>query len=148
LNGYKLPPKGEKSNGNVDFTSSKRDLNQNGRYPSNVIFEESPETYWSRFFYCPKPRNEKHEGITNGKNTHPTVKPIELMQYLVRMFTPKTKDAICLDGFGGSGTTAKACIMEGIKFIYIEKEKEYYDIAVARIRNEFSKLNNQISIAA
>jgi site-specific DNA-methyltransferase (adenine-specific) len=65
-------------------------------------------------------------------NYHPTVKPVKLMQYLVRLITPP--DGICLDPFAGSGTTGIACKLEGFNFIGIEKEKEYCDIAEARIK--------------
>ena len=65
------------------------------------------------------------------KNIHPTVKPIELMRYLVRMVTPK--NGICLDPYLGSGTTAIACKMENINYIGIELMPEYAEIAKARI---------------
>ena len=66
------------------------------------------------------------------KNTHPTVKPIALMRYLVRLVTPK--GGLVLDPFIGSGTTALACIMEGFDYLGIEKEPEYVKIAEARIK--------------
>lgn len=68
------------------------------------------------------------------KNIHPTVKPIELMQYLVRMVTPR--GALCLDPFLGSGTTAIACKLERIDYIGIEIEKDYVNIAQARVDAE------------
>lgn len=73
------------------------------------------------------------------KNIHPTVKPTELMQYLVRLVTPP--NGITIDPFFGSGSTGKACIREGFKFIGIEQSKEYFDIAVARCEYEYSKQN-------
>jgi len=69
---------------------------------------------------------------TQSANSHPTVKPTSLMQYLVRLVTPK--GGTCLDPFMGSGSTGKACKLEGFEFIGIEKEKEYCDIAIARIK--------------
>ena len=66
------------------------------------------------------------------KNNHPTVKPVKLMQYLVRLVTPKGK--VCLDPFFGSGTTGIACIKEGMNYIGIELEEEYIKIANARIK--------------
>ncbi len=66
-------------------------------------------------------------------NHHPTVKPTKLMQYLVRLVTPK--GGTVLDPFAGSGSTGKACKLEGFNFIGIEKEKEYFDIAEARIKH-------------
>ena len=67
------------------------------------------------------------------KNTHPTVKPVELMRYLVRLVTPK--GGVVLDPFMGSGSTGMAAREEDFSFIGIEKESEYYEIAKARIKN-------------
>ena len=64
-------------------------------------------------------------------NIHPTVKPVELMKYLVKMVTPK--DGVCLDPFIGSGTTGIACKEEKIDYIGIELNEEYAEIAKARI---------------
>jgi site-specific DNA-methyltransferase (adenine-specific) len=67
------------------------------------------------------------------KNNHPTVKPTNLMRYLVKLVTPV--GGTVLDPFMGSGSTGKACMIEGFNFIGIEREKEYMDIAEARIKN-------------
>ncbi len=74
----------------------------------------------------------KHNKVEMRVNTHPTVKPIELMKYLCRMVTPK--GGTVLDPFMGSGSTGMAAKDEGFEFIGIEKEKEYFDIAEARIK--------------
>jgi DNA modification methylase len=71
------------------------------------------------------------------KNTHPTVKPTELMKYLIRLVTPK--EGIVLDPFMGSGSTGKAAMQEGMWFVGIEREKEYYEIAKQRIEYEADK---------
>ena len=68
-----------------------------------------------------------------SKNIHPTVKPQQLMQYLCRMVTPK--GGTVLDMFMGSGSTGMAAKDEGFDFIGIEKEKEYFKIAEARIES-------------
>jgi hypothetical protein len=68
------------------------------------------------------------------KNIHPTVKPIDLMRYLVRLVTPK--GGVCLDPYLGSGTTAIACKAEKFDYIGIEMEEEYARIAEARIKAE------------
>ena len=82
----------------------------------------------ARFFYCPKvSKSERGEN-----NTHPTVKPQELMKYLCRLVTPK--GGTVLDPFMGSGSTGMACKDEGFEFIGIEKEKEYFEIAEKRIQ--------------
>jgi len=81
----------------------------------------------ARFFYCAKASKSER----NGGNNHPTVKPIKLMQYLVRLVTPK--DGTVLDPFMGSGTTGIACRKEGFDFIGIELDEDYCNIAKARI---------------
>jgi len=68
---------------------------------------------------------------TKNKNNHPTVKPTELMRYLVRLVTPK--NGIVLDCFMGSGSTGKACAYEGFNFVGIDLDKDYCKIAKARI---------------
>ena len=67
------------------------------------------------------------------KNFHPTVKPIKLMQYLVKMITPP--NGIVLDPFCGSGTTGVACKLDGFQFVGLEQDPEYAKIAEARITN-------------
>ena len=68
-----------------------------------------------------------------NQNFHPTVKPIKLMQYLVKMITPP--NGIVLDPFCGSGTTGVACKIDGFQFIGLEQDPEYTKIAEARISN-------------
>lgn len=84
----------------------------------------------ARFFYCSKASKEDR-----GKgNNHPTVKPTDLMRYLVRLVTPE--GGICLDPYMGSGTTGKGCKLENFSFIGIENEKESFDTAKKRIDAE------------
>ncbi len=73
------------------------------------------------------------------RNNHPTVKPLDLMCYLERLVTPK--DKIVLDPFMGSGSTGKAAMYEGFKFIGIEMNEEYVEIAKKRI--EFALKNSE-----
>ena len=81
----------------------------------------------ARFFYCAKAnKNDRDEG-----NMHPTVKPTALMRYLCKLVT--RLGGVVLDPFCGSGSTGKAAILEGFRFIGIEKEFEYCEIANARI---------------
>jgi len=85
----------------------------------------------ARFFYCAKAsRSERNAGLES--NGHPTVKPIELMRYLVRL-TKTPTGGVVLDPFMGSGTTGIACVLEGREFIGIEREAEYVEIAEKRI---------------
>ncbi len=119
----------------------------------------------SRFFYCAKAsKKEREEGLTNEeapikgrdegqdkmnvphklrttprKNTHKTVKPVALMRHLIELYTPE--GGITLDPFFGSGSTGKSIAADqDYKFIGIEKEKEYFDIAVCRCQYEFDKI--------
>jgi len=68
------------------------------------------------------------------KNVHPTVKSLKLMEYLVRLVTPV--GGVVLDPFMGSGTTGIACKNKGFGFVGIEMDKEYFEIAKARIGNQ------------
>ncbi|SIE19039.1 DNA-methyltransferase [Mycobacteroides abscessus] len=63
---------------------------------------------------------------------HPTVKPLDLMRWLVRLVTPV--GAVVLEPFAGSGTTAEACILEDRRCIAIEREAEYLPLIVSRLR--------------
>ena len=72
-----------------------------------------------------------NERTAKRANTHPTVKPIELMRYLVRMVTPP--DGTVLDPFAGSGSTLCAAALEGFEHIGVEREEEYVTIARARV---------------
>ena len=66
-----------------------------------------------------------------AKPEHPTQKPVELMEYLIKTYT--NENEIVLDNTMGSGTTGLACLKTNRKFIGIEKEKQYYDVAVRRL---------------
>ncbi len=82
------------------------------------------------FCECPEP-DWTPVGDTHRANTHPTVKPTDLMRHLVRLVTPA--GGVVLDPFLGSGTTAIAAEMEGFGWVGIEREGEYVDIARARL---------------
>lgn len=89
----------------------------------------------SRFFYTSKASPaERGEG-----NTHPTVKPVDLMQWLCRLVTPP--GGTVLDPFCGSGSTGIAALREGLDFIGIEQSEEYATIARRRIYNDAPLLN-------
>jgi len=88
----------------------------------------------ARFFYCAK-ASKKDRG---DGNTHPTVKPLSLMQYLVRLVTPP--NGIVLDPFAGSGTTLIAAKQEGFRYIGIELNEEYIEIAKKRLNGEQMQL--------
>jgi site-specific DNA-methyltransferase (adenine-specific) len=103
------------------------------RYPANFI-HDGLEEEWSKYFYCAKASKKDREDYNN----HPTVKPTELMRYLVRLVTPK--DGTVLDPFMGSGSTAKACVLENKSFIGIELSEDYLNIAKSRIENAITNL--------
>jgi len=123
----------------------------------------------ARFFYCPKAsKKDKEEGLDNFeeriqaatygdigpmegnprkpntghiqriRNHHPTVKPTELMKYLCRLVTQP--GGIVLDPFMGSGSTGKAAILEGFRFIGCELDEEYLAIAEARIKHACNQI--------
>ena len=102
-----------------------------GRWPANVIHDGLEED-WSKYFYCSK-ASKKEKDDTN----HPTVKPIDLMRYLVKLVTPK--DGLVLDPFAGTGTTGEACILESRNYYLIEKTKEYISDIEKRI-NKYDRL--------
>ena len=98
-----------------------------GELPGDAPFTYGDSGGASRFFYAPKAsRAERGEG-----NTHPTVKNLALMRWLVRLVA-RPGDVV-LDPFMGSGTTGVACAMEGREFIGVEREAEYIEIAQRRI---------------
>jgi len=95
----------------------------------------------SRFFYTAKAsRSEREAGLGNSaerQNTHPTVKPIALMRWLVRLVTPR--GGVVLDPFMGSGTTGIAAVLEGMDFIGVELNPAYAEIARARIAHNLTQ---------
>ena len=129
-----------------------------GRWPANLIHDGLQEE-WARYFYCPKAsKKDRDEGLDGfetklpnhgrghekgglqvinscrpQKNNHPTVKPTDLMRYLCRLVTPP--GGVVLDPFMGSGSTGKASILEGFKFVGIELDQEYLAISEARLHH-------------
>lgn len=98
----------------------------------------------SRFFYCPKTqKKDRHSGMDGEEtNNHPTVKPGDLMQYLVRLVTPP--GGIVLDPFNGSGSTGKAAIREGFRYIGCELSEKYIEISRKRIDFEVDQIENSL----
>lgn len=89
------------------------------------------------------PRSGAGRSASTVRNHHPTVKPIEVMRWLVRLVT--RKNGVVLDLFLGSGTTGVACWREDMRFIGIEREAEYVAIAKARI-DYWARQGNQLSL--
>lgn len=132
-------PRGAASGDGWDMTATGAEYNDEGSA--------------ARFFYCAKAsRADRDAGLeqmekrpaagvgalrdgdrtaSQRANTHPTVKPTTLMQWLARLVTPP--GGVILDPFMGSGSTGKAAVLEGFQFIGCEREDEYMPIATARI---------------
>jgi DNA modification methylase len=118
--------------------------------PVRLVDDQSDGRPLSRLFHCAKAtRAEREAGceglppralqVYRGKhhrrqlvcNVHPTVKPLELMRWLVRLIAPP--GGLVLDPFAGSGSTGAAAVLEGRRFLGIERDGEYVDIACARL---------------
>jgi DNA modification methylase len=130
-----------------------------GRFPSNIIYEDNENVkkalmqsidklmnikdkeYITRIFYCAKVKGKNKD---DDQNIHPTIKPISLMRYLCKLVKSPLNCTI-LDPFMGSGSTGIACILENIKFIGIEKESTYFEIAKKRLTNQTEITENQLT---
>lgn len=136
------------------------------RWPANVLVDEEVADLIdaqakrgvkpSRFFYCAKPDSvQKDAGLkaggfevkdrdtftvsgvgSQGYNLHPTVKPVDLMRWLVRLVTPP--GGLVLDPFLGSGSTGIAVVAEGCRFLGIDRDPEYVKLADARYQHMLS----------
>ena len=112
-----------------------------GRWPANVLLDEvaaadldtrtrEPDgTGASRFYYTGRAAAAERPVIDGV--AHPTVKPLDLMRWLVRLVTPP--GGTVLEPFAGSGTTVEACIAEGFGCIAAEREAAYLPLTMARI---------------
>ena len=109
----------------LQYSSSTQQCVFGGGYSGKNTYSDKGGA--SRFFYCPK-TSKKEKG---DENNHPTVKPLKLMEYLIKLVTPK--GGVVMDCFMGSGSTGVAARNLGFKFIGIEREQEYMDIAKQRI---------------
>lgn len=138
-------------------------LIHDGSEEAEGLFPSGADGSAARFFFCPKAsKKDKDEGLdfmpeqvtdvharhysrrmdeikradgkppSRGRNIHPTVKPTDLMAYLCRLVTPP--GGIVLDPFAGSGSTGKAALREGFRFVGFELGLEYWKIAKARAR--------------
>ena len=85
----------------------------------------------ARFFYCAKASKSERNAGLEGNNPHPTVKPLALMRYLVKLVTPP--NGTVLDPFLGSGSTAVAAILEGFEWVGCEMTEDYWPIIEARV---------------
>lgn len=121
-----------------------------GRWPANILHDGSEEAIGifpeeasgsaARFFYCAKASKADRE----AGNIHPTVKPSALMRYLCRLVT--APGGLILDPFAGSGSTGKAAIAEGFRFVGAELDPAYAEIARARCEAAAAKLPAEVHI--
>lgn len=115
--------------------------------PILVFSKGEPERsidFTTPFFYCSKA--SKSETTLKGEieNDHPTKKPLKLMRHLVRLASRPGE--LVLDPYLGSGTTAEACVHEGVSFVGIEKDPKFHAIASRRlafVRAEVNSLQGQ-----
>jgi site-specific DNA-methyltransferase (adenine-specific) len=100
-----------------------------GYFPSNIVTSENIDETMDKVFLVGKPsKKEKGE-----YNTHLSVKPVSLIEHLIKLFTKK--NAIILDPFMGSGTTAVACVLSERKYIGFDINEEYIEISNKRIED-------------
>ena len=118
----------EYNTGLIDF-SQKVGINKD-HAPANIITTEEYNETYDKNFLISKP-NKKEKG---KNNIHPTVKPIELIDHLVKLFSKK--GSLVVDPFLGSGTTAVSCKKNGRQYLGYEINKEYYEICVNRLSTE------------
>lgn len=117
-----------------------------GRFPANLIHDNSDdvsgcfpnesERFFKSIIYQAKSSKSERTAQGTITNNHPTLKPVALMEYLIKMVT--RKGGIVLDPFMGSGSTGVAARNNGYNFIGIEKEEEYFKIAQNRINESKS----------
>jgi site-specific DNA-methyltransferase (adenine-specific) len=106
--------------------------NSEVRWIDNSLYQEKGGA--SRFFYCAKAsRTERNTGV-EGRNMHPTVKPVALMEWLIKLVTPV--NGTILDPFCGSGSTGIAALQHKCLFVGIDNDPESVEIAKQRIAYE------------
>lgn len=119
--------------GGVNPAFMSKEKGDNTHQETEGFWPADPGGGASRFFYVAKAsKSERGEG-----NTHPTVKPIKLMEYLIKLVTPP--NGVVLDPFMGSGTTGVAAAHIGHDFVGIERHHDYFKIALQRIGNRVER---------
>ena len=106
--------------------------------PARGADSGGPSRFFPTFRYQAKaPTSERPR---DGEVAHPTVKPLDLMRWLVRLVTPP--GGVVLEPFAGSGTTAEACVIEGFRCIAIEREAAYLPLIVRRLKKPIEMVLN------
>lgn len=99
--------------------------------PSRGVDSGGASRFFPAFQYEAKAPATERPRLEDG-TAHPTVKPVDLMRWLVRLVTPP--GGVVLDPFAGSGTTGEACIIEGFRSVLIERDPRYAELIMARLR--------------
>jgi site-specific DNA-methyltransferase (adenine-specific) len=127
--------------GGINIEASR--VSDEGRWPANACVDETTAEELadnSRFFFVGKTtKADRSEGV-EGENFHPTVKPTQLMRYLIKLVTPA--GGTVLDPFTGSGSTGKAALLDGYCFVGAELTAEYLPIIESRLRWATEKVEN------
>ena len=110
-------------------------------YPSNIFTVDNINEIIDKYFLIKKPNKEEKSDLNN----HMTVKPITLCEHLIEL-SAFAKDAVILDPFIGSGTTAVAAKRLGKNYIGIDINQEYAVAAEARLKNVQPKINFEKNI--
>jgi site-specific DNA-methyltransferase (adenine-specific) len=130
---------GQIKGGTWNSTAGARHFNNDGN-PTDYQTNKKDDSIGgaSRFFYVAKAsKRDRNEGL-EITNSHPTVKPTSLMEYLIKLVTPPS--GTVLDPFTGSGSTGKAAILQGFDFIGIEMTEEYLPIIEGRLKHAEAKV--------
>jgi DNA modification methylase len=123
-----------KGHNKINSFETSNSIGKNWQYTGNKC--ESSQGGASRFFYCAKASPKDREKF----NTHPTVKPLKLMEYLCNL-TKTPTGGVVLDPFAGSGTTGLAAHNTQRPWILIEREEKYCEIAAKRIEAAASQMS-------
>ena len=132
---------GDTSQEELDVNQFYAQASSLGRFPANILGEiEEP---YQKYFYCPKvSRHERSIGDSN--NNHPTVKPIELMKYLIKLVTKP--GGRVLDPFNGSGSTGCAAVELDYDYTGIDLDANYVAISEKRIQAWYDQTHQPINV--
>lgn len=135
--------------GPLNLNTARTPAASNGpsRWPSNVHMDAQVATHLNadtgqdpaRAFWVSKPNQSERPKIDDV--SHPTVKPLDLMQRLIRLVTPA--GGLVLDPFAGSGSTIEACMQENIRSVGIERDENYIPLIQERVRRQATNVSVQ-----
>ena len=132
----------ETKSGAMNSIAKGNQYNTYGKMYERVVTNQASEGNASRFFKSIIYQAKASKSERGLSNKHPTVKPTALMEYLINMVSKE--NAIVLDPFGGSCTTAIACLNTKRKYICMEKDDAYYEIGLKRVLDWLKKNETNI----